>query len=54
MTESASLFLESGETIRAAAWGPSSEVAILLGVGSGQIAAATGRYLGRHSPRACG
>ena len=45
MTESASLFLESGETIRAAAWGPSSEFAILVGVGSGRIAAVTQRHL---------
>jgi hypothetical protein len=28
MTESAGLFLEPGETIRAAAWRPSSELAI--------------------------
>src|SRR5215469_15514643 len=45
MTESASLFLESGETIRAAAWGPSSELAFVLGVGSGRIAAVTQRHL---------
>ena len=45
MTESAGLFLESGETIRAAAWGPSSEFAILMGVGSGRIAAFTERHL---------
>src|SRR6516164_5704671 len=45
MTESASLFLESGETIRAAAWGPSSEFAILVGVGSGRITAVTQRHL---------
>src|SRR5215472_11797070 len=45
MTESASLFLESGETIRAAAWGPSSELAFLAGVGSGRIAAVTERHL---------
>jgi len=45
MTETASLFLESGETIRAAAWGPSSELAILMGVGSGRIAAVTERHL---------
>ena len=38
MTESAGLFLESGETIRAAAWGPSSELATLMGVGSVRIA----------------
>ena len=45
MTDWASLFLEPGETIRAAAWGPSSELAFLLGVGSGRIAAVTGRHL---------
>jgi hypothetical protein len=45
MTESASLFLESGETIRAAAWGPSSELAFVLGVGSWRIAAVTQRHL---------
>src|SRR6516165_5014863 len=45
MTESAGLFLESGETIRAAAWGPSSELAIVVGVGSGRIAAVTERHL---------
>ena len=45
MTESAGLLLESGETIRAAAWGPSSEFAILMGVGSGRIAAVTQRHL---------
>ena len=45
MTESAGLFLERGETIRAAAWGPSSEFGYLLGVGSGRIAAVTGRHL---------
>ena len=45
MTESAGLFLEPGETIRAAAWGPSSELAILMGVGSGRIAAVTERHL---------
>ena len=45
MTESASLFLESGETIRAAAWGPSSELAFLVGMGSGRIAAVTERHL---------
>ena len=45
MTESAGLLLESGETIRAAAWGPSSEFAILRGVGSGRIAAFTERHL---------
>ena len=45
MTESAGLLLESGERIRAAAWGPSSEFAILMGVGSGRIAAVTERHL---------
>jgi len=45
MTESAGLFLESGETIRAAVWGPSSELAFLMGVGSGRIAAVTQRHL---------
>ena len=45
MTESASLFLESGETIRVAAWGPSSEFGYLLGVGSGRIAAVTERHV---------
>jgi len=45
MTEWAGLFLESGETIRAAAWGPSSELAYLVGVGSGRIAAVTGRHV---------
>jgi len=45
MTDWASLFLEPGETIRAAAWGPWSELAFLLGVGSGRIAAVTGRHL---------
>ena len=45
MTESASLFLEPGETIRVAAWGPSSEFAIVVGVGSGRIAAVTGRHV---------
>jgi hypothetical protein len=45
MTESAGLFLESGETIRAAAWGPSSEFAIVLGVGSGRIAVVTECHL---------
>ena len=45
MTESASLFLDSGETIRVAAWGPSSEFAILVGVGSGRIAAVTGCHV---------
>src|SRR5262249_34309024 len=45
MTESAGLFLESGETIRVAAWGPSSELAYLIGVGSGRIAAVTERHV---------
>ena len=45
MTESASLFLEPGETIRVAAWGPSSEFGYVLGVGSGRIAAVTGRHV---------
>jgi hypothetical protein len=45
MTESAGLFLEPGETIRAAAWGPSSELAFLMGVGNGRIAAVTERHL---------
>ena len=45
MTESAGLFLEPDETIRAAAWGPSSEFAYLVGVGSGRIAAVTERHL---------
>ena len=45
MTVWASLFLEPGETIRAAAWGPSSELAFLAGVGSGRIAAVTERHL---------
>src|SRR5215471_11772353 len=45
MTVSASLLLESGETIRAAAWGPSSELALLMGVGSGRIAVVTERHL---------
>lgn len=45
MTESASPFLEQGETIRAAAWGPSGELAFLLGAGSGRIAAVTQRHL---------
>jgi len=44
MTDWASLFLEPGETIRAAAWGPSSELAFLLGVGSGRIAEVTERH----------
>jgi hypothetical protein len=41
MTNWVGLFLESGETIRVAAWGPSSEFAIVVGVGSGRIAAVT-------------
>jgi len=45
MTEWAGLFLEHDETIRVAAWGPSSELAILTGVGSGRIAAVTERHL---------
>ena len=45
MTDWASPFLESGETIRVAAWGPSSEFGYLLGVGSGRIAAVTGRHV---------
>src|SRR5215471_5854979 len=45
MTEAAGVFLEPGETIRAAAWGPSSELAFLAGVGSGRIAAVTERHL---------
>ena len=45
MTVWASLFLEPGETIRVAAWGPSSEFGYLLGVGSGRIAAGTGRHV---------
>lgn len=45
MTDWAGLFLEPGETIRVAAWGPSSELAILMGVGSGRIAAVTDRHL---------
>ena len=45
MTEWASLFLEPGETIRVAAWGPSSELGYLTGVGSGRIAAVTERHL---------
>ena len=45
MTDWAGLFLEPGETIRAAAWGPSSEFGYLLGVGSGRIAAVTERHL---------
>src|SRR5215510_6945462 len=45
MTESADLYLEPGETIRAAVWGPSSELAYLVGVGSGRIVAVTERHL---------
>jgi len=45
MTDWAGLFLEPGETIRAAAWGPSSELAFLMGVGSGRIAAVTERHV---------
>ena len=45
MTVWASLFLEPGETIRVAAWGPSSEFGYVLGVGSGRIAAVTGRHV---------
>ena len=45
MTDWAGLFLEPGETIRAAAWGPSSELAFRMGVGSGRIAAVTERHL---------
>jgi hypothetical protein len=45
MTERASLFLEPDETIRVAAWGPSSELAYLVGVGSGRIAAVTERHV---------
>jgi len=45
MTDWAGLFLEPGETIRVAAWGPSSEFGYLLGVGSGRIAAVTGRHV---------
>ena len=37
MTEWASLFLEPGETIRVAAWGPSSELAYLIGAGSARM-----------------
>ena len=37
MTDWASLFLEPGETIRAAAWGPWSELAFLLGVAAGGL-----------------
>jgi len=45
MTGWASLFLEPGETIRVAAWGPSSELAYLIGAGSGRIAAVTERHV---------
>ena len=45
MTEWASPFLEPGETIRVAAWGPSSELSYLIGVGGGRIAAVTERHL---------
>ena len=45
MTEWASLFLEPGETIRVAASGPASEFGYVLGVGSGRIAAVTGRHV---------
>ena len=45
MTDWAGLFLEPGETIRVAAWGPSSEFGYVLGVGSGRIAAVTGRHV---------
>jgi len=45
MTEWAGLFLEPGETIRAAAWGRSRGFGYLLGVGSGRIAAVTERHL---------
>ena len=45
MTEWAGLFLEPGETIRVAAWGPSSELAYLIGAGSGRIAAVTERHV---------
>ena len=45
MTGWAGLFLEPGETIRVAAWGPSSELAYLIGAGSGRIAAVTERHL---------
>ena len=45
MTEWAGLFLEPGETIRVAAWGPSSELAILTGVVCGRFAAVTQRHL---------
>jgi len=45
MTEWASPFLEHDETIRVATWGPSSELAILIGAGGGRIAAVTERHL---------
>jgi len=45
MTEWAGLFLEPGETIRAAAWGRSRGFGYLLGVGRGRIAAVTERHL---------
>ena len=45
MTEWASPFLEPGETIRVAAWGPSSGLSYLIGAGSGRIAAVTERHL---------
>jgi hypothetical protein len=45
MTEWASPFLESGEAIRGAVWGPSSAVGYLFGVARGRIAAVTQRHL---------
>jgi hypothetical protein len=45
MTDWAGVFLEPDETIRVAAWGPSSELAYLIGVGSGRIAAVTERHV---------
>src|SRR5215471_18329182 len=45
MTGWAGLFLEPGETIRVAAWGPSSELAYLIGAGSGRMAAVTERHV---------
>jgi hypothetical protein len=45
MTDWAGPLLEPGETIRTAAWGPSSEFGYLMGVGSGRIAAVTERHL---------
>ena len=45
MTEWAGLFLEPGETIRAAAWRRSRGFGYLLGVRSGRIAAVTERHL---------